>query len=64
MLEFFGGSPVWIDFDYLKTDVITYPRHEEIILNDSYLSFAKYYQVAIMSAQVKSQSRKHMLRDL
>lgn len=58
MLEFFGGSPVRIVCDNLKTGVITHPRHGEIILNDSYLSFAEHYQVAIMPAQVKKPKQK------
>lgn len=58
MLEFFEGSPVKIICDNLKTGVITHPKHGEIVLNDAYLSFAEYYQVAIMPAEVRKPKQK------
>ena len=58
MLEFFGGTPVRIICDNLKTGVISHPKHGEVVLNDSYLSFAEHYQVAIMPAQVKKPKQK------
>ena len=58
MLEFFGGTPVRIVCDNLKTGVIKHPKHGEVVLNDSYLSFAEHYQVAIMPAQVKKPKQK------
>ena len=58
MLEFFGGTPVRIVCDNLKTGVIKHPKHGEVVLNDSYLSFAERYQVALMPAQVKKPKQK------
>ena len=58
MLEFFEGVPVKIVCDNLKTGVNTHPKHGEIILNDSYLSFAEHYQVAIMPTAVKKPKQK------
>ncbi len=58
MLEFFGGTPVRIVCDNVKTGVIKHPKHGEVVLNDSYLSLAELYQVAIMPAQVKKPKQK------
>ena len=58
MFEFFGGTPVKVICDNLKTGVITHPRHGEVVLNDAYLSLAEHYQVAIMPAAVRKPKQK------
>lgn len=58
MFEYFGGTPVRIVCDNLKTGVISHPRHGEVILNDAYLSLAEYYQIAILPAGVKKPKHK------
>ena len=58
MLEFFGGSPVRIVCDNLKTGVISHPRHGEVIINDAYLSFSEHYNIAIVPAAVKKPKYK------
>lgn len=58
MLHFFEGAPVKIVCDNLKTGVTAHPKHGEIVLNESYLSFAEYYNVAIMPAGVKKPKQK------
>lgn len=63
MLEFFEGSPVKIICDNLKTGVITHLKHGEIVLNDAYLSFAEYYQVAIMPAEVRKPKQKSSVEE-
>lgn len=58
MFEFFGGTPVKVVCDNLKTGVISHPRHGEIILNDAYLALGEYYNVAIMPTGVKKPKQK------
>lgn len=58
MLEFFGGTPVKIVCDNLKTGVITHPKRGEIILNDAYLALGEYYNTAIMPTGVKKPKQK------
>ena len=38
MFEFFGGTPVKVVCDNLKTGVISHPKKGEIILNEAYLT--------------------------
>lgn len=57
-LEYFGGSPIKIVCDNLKTAVISHPKEGEIALNDAYLRFAEHYLVAIMPAGVKKPKHK------
>jgi len=67
MLHFFEGAPVKIVCDNLKTGVTAHPKHGEIVLNESYLSFAEYYNVAIMPAGVKKPKhyrRKNVIGNL
>jgi len=58
MLEFFGGSPVKIVCDNLKTGVISHPRRGEIILNEAYMALGEYYNTAIMPTGVKKPKQK------
>ena len=58
MFEFFGGTPVKVVCDNLKTGVISHPRNGEIILNDAYLALGEYYNTAIMPTGVKKPKQK------
>lgn len=58
MFEFFGGTPVKVVCDNLKTGVISHPKNGEIILNDAYLALGEYYNVAIMPTGVKKPKQK------
>ena len=58
MFQFFGGTPVKIVCDNLKTGVTLHPKRGEIILNEAYLSLGEYYSVAIMPTGVKKPKQK------
>ena len=58
MFRFFGGTPVKIVCDNLKTGVTLHPKRGEIILNEAYLSLGEYYSVAIMPTGVKKPKQK------
>ena len=58
MFEFFGGTPLKIVCDNLKTGVISHPSAGDIVLNEQYLSLGEYYHVAIMPAGVKKPKQK------
>lgn len=58
MFQFFGGTPVKIVCDNLKTGVTSHPKRGEIILNEAYLSLGEYYSVAIMPTGVKKPKQK------
>ena len=58
MFRFFGGTPVKIVCDNLKTGVTSHPKRGEIILNEAYLSLGEYYSVAIMPTGVKKPKQK------
>ena len=58
MFRFFGGTPVKIVCDNLKTGVTLHPKRGEIILNEAYLSLGEYYSVAIMPTGVKKPRQK------
>ena len=58
MLRFFGGIPIKIVCDNLKTGVIKHPKEGEIVLNEAYESLAQHYMVAIMPAQVRKPKQK------
>lgn len=58
MLKFFGGVPLRIKCDNLKTGVISHPRDGEIILNDQYINFSEHYNVAILPAGVRKPKHK------
>ena len=58
MFQFFGGVPVKIVCDNLKTGVTSHPKKGEIILNDAYLSLGEYYSIAISPTQVKKPKQK------
>lgn len=58
MLEHFGGVPVRITCDNLKTGVLSHPREGDIVLNDAYESLGAYYALAIMPAQVRKPKQK------
>ena len=45
MFQFFGGTPVKIVCNNLKTGVTSHPKRGEIILNEAYLSLGEYYSV-------------------
>lgn len=64
MLQFFGGVPVKIVCDNLKTGVTSHPKRGEIILNEAYLSLGEYYSVAIMPTGVKKPNTKQALKVL
>ncbi len=58
MFRFFGGTPVKVVCDNLKTGVTSHPKRGEIILNEAYLSLGEYYSVAIMPTGVKKPKQK------
>ncbi len=58
MFRFFGGTPVKIVCDNLKTGVVSHPKRGEIVLNEAYLSLGEYYSVAIMPTGVKKPKQK------
>lgn len=58
MFEYFGGTPVKIVCDNLKTGVTEHPSRGEIILNEAYLSLGEYYSVAILPTGVKKPKHK------
>ena len=58
MFRFFGGTPVKVVCDNLKTGVTSHPKKGEIILNEAYLSLGEYYSVAIMPTGVKKPKQK------
>lgn len=53
MLDFFGGVPVKIVCDKLKTGVVRHPKDGKIVLNEAYESFRQHYAIAITLAQVR-----------
>ena len=58
MFEFFGGTPVKLVCDNLKTGVISHPRKGEIVLNGSYMTLGEYYNTAIVPTGVKKPKHK------
>ena len=58
MFRYFGRSPIKIICDNLKTAVIKHPRKAPAVINDSYLSLAEHYNVAIIPTQVKKPKQK------
>ena len=58
MFRFFGGTPVKIVCDNLKTGVTSHPKRCGIILNEAYLSLGEYYSVAIMPTGIKKPKQK------
>ena len=58
MFNYFGGTPVKVVCDNLKTGVVSHPKKGEIILNDAYLTLGEYYQVAIFPTGVKKPKHK------
>lgn len=58
MFQFFGGTPVKIVCDNLKTGVTSHPKRGEIVLNEAYLSLGEYYSTAIMPTGVKKPKQK------
>jgi hypothetical protein len=53
MSRFFGGTPVKVVCDNLKTGVAPHPKRGGAILNGAYLSPGGYYPVAAMPAGVE-----------
>ena len=58
MLNFFGGVPIKIVCDNLKTGVITHPKEGDIVLNEAYESFSQHYVLAIMPCGVRKPKQK------
>ena len=58
IFRFFGGTPVKVVCDNLKTGAASHPKRGEIIRNEAYLSLGGYYSVAIMPAGVKKPKQK------
>ena len=58
MMEFFGGVPVKIVCDNLKTGVTEHPKQGEIVLNETYAEFGTYYETAIMPTGVRKPKQK------
>lgn len=58
MFEYFGGAPVKVVCDNLKTGVVSHPKKGDIVLNDAYLALGEYYNVAIMPTGVKKPKHK------
>lgn len=53
MLRFFGGVPLMIVPDNLKTGIISHKKYEDIIINKAYQEMAEYYDTVIIPARVK-----------
>ena len=53
MFRFFGGVPLMIVPDNLKTGVISHKKYEDIIINKAYQEMAEYYDTVIIPARVK-----------
>ena len=58
MLDFFGGVPIKIVCDNLKTGVTEHPKLGEIVLNEIYAEFGSYYETAIMPTAVRKPKQK------
>ena len=58
MFQFFGGTPVKIVCENLKTGVTVPPRRGKVVLNEAYLSLGEYYSVAIRPTGVKRPKQK------
>ena len=58
MFRYFGRSPIKIICDNLKTAVIKHPRKAPAVINESYLSLAEHYSVAIIPTQIKKPKQK------
>ena len=58
MFEFFGGTPLRIVCDNLKSGVVSHPANGEVVLNENYLALGEYYSVAIMPAGVRKPKHK------
>ncbi len=58
MFNFFGGTPVKLVCDNLKTGVTAHPKNGEVILNEAYLSLGEYYSVAILPTDIRKPKQK------
>lgn len=58
MFRYFGRSPIKLICDNLKTAVIKHPRKAPAVINESYLSLAEHYGVAVIPTQVKKPKQK------
>lgn len=58
MLHYYGGVPLKIVCDNLKTAVTSHPQKGEVVLNEEYLTFAEYYGVAILPTNVRKPKEK------
>ena len=58
MFDYFGGTPIKVKCDNLKTGVISHPSRGEIEFNESYLSLGEYYSVAIIPTGVRKPKQK------
>ena len=58
MLNYYGGVPLKIVCDNLKTGVIEHPKIGETIINEEYLAFGEYYNVAIHPTGVRKPKEK------
>lgn len=58
MLHYFNGVPLKMVCDNLKTAVTSHPLKGEVILNEEYLTFAEYYNTAILPTNVRKPKEK------
>ena len=58
MLRFFGGVPLMVVPDNLKTGIISHKKYEDIIINKAYQEMAEYYDTVIIPARVKKPKDK------
>lgn len=58
MFHFFGGSTQMIWPDNLKTGVISHPKDDDPVLNQSYRELAEYYNTAIVPAKPRTPKGK------
>lgn len=58
MLNYYGGVPLKIVCDNLKTGVIEHPKKGEVVINEEYLAFGEYYGVAIRPTGVRKPKEK------
>lgn len=58
MFKYFGGVPLMIVPDNLKTGIISHKRYDDLIINKSYQEMAEYYDTVIIPARVRKPKDK------
>ena len=58
MFRYFGGVPLMLVPDNLKTGVISHKKYDDLILNKAYQEMAEYYDTVIIPARVRAPKDK------